>query len=37
MHFGDLSETNGRETPDNLGVRMREIFAFLKSSHVQLK
>ena len=35
MHFGDVSETNGRETPRQ--SRSAHVCAFLKSSHVQLK
>ena len=35
MHFGDVSETNGRETPRQ--SRSAHACAFLKSSHVQLK
>ena len=35
MHFGDVSETNGRETPRQ--PRSAHASAFVKSSHVQLK
>ena len=35
MHFGDVSKTNGRETPRQ--PRRAHEWAFLKSSHVQLK
>ena len=35
MHFGDVSETNGRETPRQ--SRSAHAWAFLKSSHGQLK
>ena len=35
MHFGDVSKTNGQETPRQ--SRSAHAWAFLKSSHVQLK